>query len=86
MVSRRGSRGGDHTCDPQPRQAFIAAHSIVPSSSGVVLGAFDDHAEIPHWPGHPLDGGGGLAAKAIGRLIEKLSDAEALRLKPRFAD
>jgi methionyl-tRNA synthetase len=72
------------------RLCAIAAHSIVPSLSGVVLGAFDDHAAIPHWPGRPiaeiLDGGGGCAAKPIGRLVEKLSDAKVLRLKRRFGE
>ena len=72
------------------RLCAIAAHSIVPSLSGAVLGAFDDHAAIPHWPGHPiaeiLDGGGGHAVKPIAQLVEKLSDADALRLKRRFGD
>jgi methionyl-tRNA synthetase len=72
------------------RLCAIAAHSIVPSLSSIVLGAFDDHAAIPHWPGHPiaeiLDGGGGHAVKPIARLVEKLSDADALRLKRRFGD
>jgi hypothetical protein len=72
------------------RLCAIAAHSIVPSLSGIVLSAFDDHAAIPHWPGHPiaeiLDGGGGHAVKPIGRLVEKLSDTDALRLKRRFGD
>jgi methionyl-tRNA synthetase len=72
------------------RLCAIAAHSIVPSLSGVVLGAFDDHAAIPHWPGRPiaeiLDGGGGYAAKPIGRLVEKLGDANVLRLKRRFGE
>jgi methionyl-tRNA synthetase len=72
------------------RLCAIAAHSIVPSLSGVVLGAFDDHAAIPHWPGRPiaeiLDGGGGYAARPIGRLVEKLSGATVLRLKRRFGE
>ena len=72
------------------RLCAIAAHSIVPSLSSVVLGAFDDHDTIPHWPRHPiaeiLDGGGGDAVKPIGRLVEKLRDTDALRLKRRFGD
>ena len=72
------------------RLCAVAAHSIVPSLSGVVLGAFDDHAAIPHWPGHPiaeiLDGCAGRAVKSIGQLVEKLSDTDALRLKRRFGD
>jgi methionyl-tRNA synthetase len=72
------------------RLCAIAAHSIVPSLSGIVLSAFDDHAAIPHWPGHPiadnLDGYAGQAVKPIGRLVEKLSDSDALRLKRRFGD
>jgi methionyl-tRNA synthetase len=63
------------------RLCAIAAHSIVPSLSSAVLGAFDDHAAIPHWPGHPiaeiLDGGGGHAVKLIDRLVEKLSDTDS---------
>jgi hypothetical protein len=58
--------------------------------SGVVLGAFDDHAAIPLWPGQSiaeiLDGDAGYAIKPIGRLVEKLSDADTLRLKQRFGD
>jgi hypothetical protein len=69
------------------RLCAIAAHSIVPSLTGVVLGAFDDHAAIPHWPEHPiaeiLHGCAGHAVKPIGRLVEKLSDTDALRLKRR---
>ena len=72
------------------RLCAIAAHSIVPSLSGIVLSAFDDHAAIPHWPGHPiadnLDGYAGHAVKPIGRLVEKLSDWDVLRLKRRFGD
>jgi methionyl-tRNA synthetase len=90
------SVGGDHAAVITRvslnlvRLCAIAAHSIVPSLSGVVLRAFDDYAAIPHWPGRPiaeiLDGGGGDAAKPIARLVEKLSDADALRLKQRFGD
>jgi methionyl-tRNA synthetase len=90
------SVGGDHAAVITRvslnlvRLCAIAAHSIVPSLSGVVLRAFDDYAAIPHWPGHPvaetLDGGGGRAAKPIARLVEKLSDADALRLRQRFGD
>jgi methionyl-tRNA synthetase len=72
------------------RLCAIAAHSIVPSLSSIVLGAFDDHAAIPHWPGHPiahiLDCYAGHAVKPIGRLVEKLSDTDASRLKRRFGD
>jgi len=72
------------------RLCAIAAHSIVPSLSGVVLGAFDDHAAVPRWPGQSiaeiLDSDAGHAVKPIGRLVEKLSDTGALRLKRRFGD
>jgi methionyl-tRNA synthetase len=72
------------------RLCAIVAHSIVPSLSGVVLGAFDDHAAIPLWPGPSiteiLDGNAGYAIKPIGRLVEKLSDTDTLRLKRRFGD
>jgi hypothetical protein len=91
MVSGRGSRSGDHAVSLNlVRLCAIAAHSIVPSLSGVVLGAFDVHAAIPLWPGQSiaeiLDGDGGYAVKPIGRLVEKLSDTDALRLKRRFGD
>jgi hypothetical protein len=33
-----------------------------------------------------LDGGGGHAVKPIGRLVENLTDTDALRLKRRFGD
>jgi len=33
-----------------------------------------------------LNGSGGDAVKPIGRLVEKLRDTDALRLKPRFGD
>jgi methionyl-tRNA synthetase len=72
------------------RLCAIAAHSIVPSLSGSVLGAFDDPAACPLWPGRPiteiLDGDRGRAIKPIGRLVDKLSHAEVLRLKQRFGD
>jgi methionyl-tRNA synthetase len=72
------------------RLCAIVAQSIVPSLSGVVLGAFDDKAGIPLWPrlsiAEILDGDAGHAVKPIGRLVEKLSDADALRLKRRFGE
>jgi methionyl-tRNA synthetase len=72
------------------RLCAIAAHSIVPSLSDVVLDAFDDRAAIPHWPWRSiaeiLDGDAGHAVNPIGRLVEKLSDADASRLKRRFGD
>jgi methionyl-tRNA synthetase len=90
------SAGGDHAAVITRvtlnlvRLCAIAAHSIVPSLSGIVLGAFNDHVAIPHWPGHPiadiLDGYAGHAVKPIGRLVKKLSDTDALRLKRRFGD
>ena len=71
------------------RLCAIAAYSAVPSLSGVVLGAFDDHAAIPHWARRSiseiLDGDAGRTARPIGRLIEKLSDTEPVRLKRRLA-
>jgi methionyl-tRNA synthetase len=72
------------------RLCATAAHSIVPSLSGVVLSAFDDHVVVPRWPGQSiaeiLDGDAGHAVKPIGRLVEKLGDTDALRLKQRFGD
>jgi methionyl-tRNA synthetase len=72
------------------RLCAIAAHSIVPSLSSRVLAAFDDHAASPLWPGQPvteiLDGDAGRAVRPIGRLVDKLSHRDVLRLKQRFGD
>jgi methionyl-tRNA synthetase len=72
------------------RLCAIAAHSIVPSLSGIVLSAFDDDAVVPRWPAESLakilDGNAGRPVRPIGRLVEKLSDTDALRLKRRFGD
>jgi methionyl-tRNA synthetase len=72
------------------RLCATAAHSIVPSLSGAVLAAFNDHAASPPWPTRPiveiLDGDAGRAVKPIGRLVDKLSDMDVSRLKQRFGD
>jgi methionyl-tRNA synthetase len=72
------------------RLCATAAHSIIPSLSSVVLGAFGDHAATALWPvqstTETLDGDAGLIIKPIGRLVEKLSDADGLHLKRRFGD
>jgi hypothetical protein len=72
------------------RLCATAAHSIIPSLSGVVLGAFGDRATVPRWPSDGiakfLDSDAGLAIAPAGRLVDKLGDADILRLKRRFGD
>jgi methionyl-tRNA synthetase len=72
------------------RLCAIAAHSIVPSLGGSVLAAFNDNAASPPWPRQSivefLDGDAGRAVKPIGRLVDKLSHTDVLRLKRRFGD
>jgi methionyl-tRNA synthetase len=72
------------------RLCATAAHSIIPSLSGVVLGAFGDRATVPRWPSDGmakfLDSDAGLAIAPTGRLVDKLGDADILRLKRRFGD
>jgi methionyl-tRNA synthetase len=72
------------------RLCAIAAHSIVPSLSGLVLAAFNDYSASPQWLRQPtsefLDGDAGRAVKPIRRLVDKLSHADLLRLKQRFGD
>ena len=72
------------------RLCATAAHSIIPSLSSVVLGAFGDDAATPLWPAQStteiLDGDAGLIIKPIGRLVAKVSDADGLHLKRRFGD
>jgi methionyl-tRNA synthetase len=72
------------------RLCATVAHSIIPSLSAVVRRAFGDHAANPPRPRQStatiLDGDAGLVIEPIGRLVEKLVNADTLRLKRRFSD
>jgi methionyl-tRNA synthetase len=72
------------------RLCATSAHSIIPSLSATVLGAFGDRAATPPWPSGDiekfLDSSGNLPIAPIGRLVDKLGNADILRLKRRFGD